>query len=317
MTQVHGKESLVLYNGMDLSGDFSSVDRQGNVDTVDTSTFGLEDHKYIAGLVNGVFNWNFIYSDATPNVEADMINPDFASETPKQFMWLPKNNVGSRAYASDQAVITAYNMGSAVSDAVKGNGSMMVKEGLRGGVLLHAHTMETTTPGTGTAATHILGTKTITSSSVANPSVITTSTPHGWRSGDAVTISGHTGATPALNNNTYVITVLTPTTFTIPVNVTVGGTGGTATRVSSRGGRLYIMATAVQGTTPSITLVLTDSADGATYATIATSAAIGAVGTQMLTIAGNIREHVRLTWTITGSSTPGVKFAALFTRNNT
>ena len=64
----------------------------------------------------------------------------------------------------------------------------------------------------------------ITSASVANPTVITTAT-HGLTTGDTVIITGITGSTPAING-AYVVTVLSTTTFTIPVNVTVAGTGG-------------------------------------------------------------------------------------------
>ncbi len=65
----------------------------------------------------------------------------------------------------------------------------------------------------------------ITSSSVANPTVIL-SAAHGLATGDVVTIAAHTGSTPSLNG-TFPVTVLTTTTFTIPVAVTVGGTSGT------------------------------------------------------------------------------------------
>lgn len=67
----------------------------------------------------------------------------------------------------------------------------------------------------------------ITSSSVANPTVLTTAA-HGITVGasDVVTIAGHTGSTPALNG-TWLFTALTSTTGTIPTAVTVGGTGGT------------------------------------------------------------------------------------------
>jgi hypothetical protein len=65
----------------------------------------------------------------------------------------------------------------------------------------------------------------ITGSGVANPGIITTATPHGLITGDAVTIYGHTGSTPSINA-AYTVTVTSPTTFTIPVNVTGAGTGG-------------------------------------------------------------------------------------------
>jgi predicted transcriptional regulator len=66
----------------------------------------------------------------------------------------------------------------------------------------------------------------ITSSSVANPSVITTAA-NTFVSADTVTIAGHSGSTPTINGD-RVATVTAGTTFTIPVNVTGGGTGGTA-----------------------------------------------------------------------------------------
>jgi hypothetical protein len=314
MTQVHGKSTKIFYNGLDLSGDFNSFDRQGTVDTVDTSTYGLEDHRFIAGMVSGIFNWNFVYRDDSPNAEADMINTDFASETPKQGMFIPRNVDGSRAYASNECVITSYAMGSSVSDAVKGSGAWQTKGGLRGGVLLHAAAMATAS-GSSAADQQSLGSKTITSSSVANPTVITTSAAHGWNSGDVVSIQGHTGSTPTINS-TYTITVTSTTTFTIPVNVTVGGTGGTVKRISSSGGRLYVQTIAVQGTSPTNDILVEDSIDGSTWVTIDTVPQITAVGTVMRTITGNIREYARISWTIGGSATPGHNFAALLTRNN-
>ncbi len=66
----------------------------------------------------------------------------------------------------------------------------------------------------------------ITSSSVADPTLITTTAAHGLATGQIVTIASHAGSTPNING-THVVTVVSATTFTIPVNVTVGGTGGT------------------------------------------------------------------------------------------
>lgn len=67
--------------------------------------------------------------------------------------------------------------------------------------------------------------KTITTSSIANPSVLAIAA-HKLRTGDEVVIAGHTGSTPAINGN-HPVTVLTDGTVSIPVSVTVGGAGGT------------------------------------------------------------------------------------------
>lgn len=67
----------------------------------------------------------------------------------------------------------------------------------------------------------------VVSTSAANPTVVTTSFAHNLKSGQTIYLFYHTGSTPAINSATpYVVTVTSATTFTIPVNVTVGGTGG-------------------------------------------------------------------------------------------
>lgn len=69
----------------------------------------------------------------------------------------------------------------------------------------------------------------ITSSAVSNPGTFLTAAPHLLNDGDTVIIAGHAGSTPAVAGS-YVATVIDATHFSIPVNITVGGTGGTLQR---------------------------------------------------------------------------------------
>lgn len=68
----------------------------------------------------------------------------------------------------------------------------------------------------------------IVSQSVANPSVITVDAAHG-QTGETftVTLKGISGVTPTSANGKHTATVVSPTTFSIPINVTVAGTGNT------------------------------------------------------------------------------------------
>lgn len=75
----------------------------------------------------------------------------------------------------------------------------------------------------------------ISTSSIANPTLITTPTPHGLVNSDQIIIQNHVGSTPNINQTIYAITYVSPTSFTIPVNVTVAGTGGTWIQLSSNG----------------------------------------------------------------------------------
>jgi hypothetical protein len=73
----------------------------------------------------------------------------------------------------------------------------------------------------------------ITTCTAANPTVVTTATPHGLASGDLVTIAENT----SIVDSTYVVgsASLTATTFSIPVTVTAGapGAGGTVTKFNA------------------------------------------------------------------------------------
>lgn len=69
---------------------------------------------------------------------------------------------------------------------------------------------------------------TIVASAIGTESVIE-STGHPFLTGDTVVISGHTGSTPAING-AHVIQKIDANHFSIPVEVTVAGTGGTAVK---------------------------------------------------------------------------------------
>lgn len=64
----------------------------------------------------------------------------------------------------------------------------------------------------------------ITSNSVANPTVITTPSNHGLTTGDIIQFFA-SNSTPSIDGQ-RTVTVLSPTTFSVPVSVTVGGTSG-------------------------------------------------------------------------------------------
>ncbi len=74
----------------------------------------------------------------------------------------------------------------------------------------------------------IIAASTVSTSSVSATTTITTSAPHMLTTGVQVTISGHTGSTPAVDG-TYLTTVIGASTFTIPKAVTIAGSGGTVT----------------------------------------------------------------------------------------
>lgn len=115
------------------------------------------------------------------------------------------------------------------------NDAMPTVEGTIGKAAIDADDVAALEAGTQFACTiKIVGRETIkraavniTSSSAANPSVITCAAAHNLPAGtSSVVIAGHTGSTPAISG-TYTATKIDATTFSIPVNCSSGGTGGT------------------------------------------------------------------------------------------
>jgi len=149
---------------------------------------------------------------------------------------------------------------------------------------------------------------TILTSSVDNPSAITCDGAHGLQTGDSVLIAGHVGMTPEVNG-VRAVTVTGDTTFTVPINVTVGGTGGTAMQgESNSGGAGYLEITnLVLGTSTGVTITIEDSSDHAAYSTLLSFAAVAVAGpnAQRVTVAGEVLRYLSHTLTWTGGAGGG------------
>lgn len=146
----------------------------------------------------------------------------------------------------------------------------------------------------------------ITSSSVANPTVITTTVPHGLTDGQNILIAGHTGSTPDINDE-YTITYVSETTFTIPENVTVGGSGGTLVQANSlNGGAGYQQVTAFSGFSGFIGTIR-DSADDITYGDLlAFTDVTSQPAAERKTVSGTVERYLAYKGDVTGSGSVSV-----------
>jgi hypothetical protein len=107
----------------------------------------------------------------------------------------------------------------------------------------------------------------ITSNSIANPTVVTTPVAHGLTTGQVILISGVATSDPTINGE-RTVTVISTTTFSVPVNVTVAGTGGSFVKASTVNGAYgFLQVSACSGFTNFVG-TFQDSADNATYATL-------------------------------------------------
>lgn len=190
----------------------------------------------------------------------------------------------------------------------KANALYKMNGPLNPGRILHGLTAETATGSTEGAnaldnnANPLIPTITIVSS--ATNDQITTATPHGLAVGNVVFIAGHVGSSPGINGPRTVATVPTATTFTIGVDITVGGTGGTVKRVSST--ELVADLQVVGSVVGSWVLKVRHSADNTTYTDLLTFTTVTTgTTTERLAFSGTVQRYLALSWTLTpaGSDT--------------
>ncbi|KKK88022.1 hypothetical protein LCGC14_2747390 [marine sediment metagenome] len=88
----------------------------------------------------------------------------------------------------------------------------------------------------------------IVTSSTADPTVVTTKKTHGYRNGQVVVITGHSGSDDDATMNQadgHAVTVISTTTFSVPVDLSGGaggGTGGTVAPLVATGIMLVVFA---------------------------------------------------------------------------
>lgn len=231
--------------------------------------------------------------------------------------------IGSRFVGTEGAYNHEYEILGNVGALQRANVGYKVSGALNEGVILHTTAAAETADATTEPASSVDNTAVpqravpITSSSVANPTTITTPVAHGLTTGDSVLIAGHTGSSPTINGE-RVVTVVTATTFTIPVNVTVGGTGGTFTRGETNGGGVaYLQWTSLTlGGHTGAVVTVRHSTDNISFVDlVAMTAVTAARGAERKTVAGEVRRYLAQSVDFTGAGTPSMTYFAGFARN--
>jgi hypothetical protein len=234
-------------------------------------------------------------------------------------------NVNGRPFTGFEGVLEdEYEVLSEIGKLQRANAAWKVSGKLEDGLIVHALAAETA-PGNSdassidSAADPGQRVTPITSSSVAPASIITCPVPHRLTTGDSVLIAGHTGSTPTVNGD-RVVTVLSPTTFSVPVNVTVGGTGGTFTRAKTvNGGTGYLQVTAITlGGYTNVIVKLRHSVDNITFVDLVTFTAKIAIGAERIALAAGtaVNRYLSSSIAFTGAgSGPSCTYLVGFSRS--
>jgi hypothetical protein len=227
--------------------------------------------------------------------------------TSRVVSWTNEGNVAGKRFFGGQGVFAvAYELLAKLQDLTKANVTYTLTGVRDEGVILQALEAKTGDWNTESSGevdyTLDPGQRVIpiTSNSVANPTVVTTTVPHGLATNDIILISG-SNSTPTIDGS-RTVTVTSATTFTVAVNVTNAGSAGTFVRANSSGGGAgYQHVTALSGFTGYVGKVR-DSADDVTYADLVTFANVTAApAAEISTVSGTVDRYLAVDGNVTGS----------------
>jgi hypothetical protein len=142
----------------------------------------------------------------------------------------------------------------------------------------------------------------ITSNSQANPSVVTSTVPHGLTSGDKILVSG-VATSDATINGAQIATVITSLTFSVDVDATTAaGTGGVFVRADSAGGAVGYLQVTAAATFTNFVAKIQDSPDDAAYSDLITfTDNVSAPFAERVAASGDVDRYLAVDGDITGA----------------
>lgn len=313
MAKTTGLGDNFYVSGYDLSGDIAALQTiRTSMTLLDVTDITQSAHARLPGLRDGEISFNSWFDPAANQAHAVL---SALPSTDITCLYCRGTTLGNVAAGINGKQVNydparAQDGSLMLTVQVLGNGNP-----LEWGQQLTAGDATVASAGNGTSVDlGIMGPSlTITGNTLANPTVVTTSTAHGLATGDSVNITG-SNSTPSINGDNTV-TVISSTTFSVPVNVTVAGTAGTVQRTSTGGGwAAYLQLFSIGSN--SVTVTLQDSADNSSFTNLTGGAfsALSARGQQRLASSSStaiVRRYARI---VTSGTFTNAVIAVVFCR---
>ncbi len=221
---------------------------------------------------------------------------------------LTGNTIGARGVGIQGTYGSAYAPSPKVGGLTKADVTYTLDGQVDQGVIVMNQAAQTVT-WTGAAVDYTLDTAQrvipITSNTQATPTVVTTPVPHGLTTGQVILITGNASSNAAINGE-RTVTVLSATTFSIPINCTVaGGTGGTFVLSSTVNGGVGYQAISAYASMTGVIGKIQHSPDNSSWADLSpsfTNVTAGPVAERIVVAAGTtVNRYLRHVGTVTGA----------------
>jgi hypothetical protein len=130
----HGKKTAVFLNATDMSPFLNEATTTQEIETTETTTFGVQDKTYIAGMSDGTISTSGLF-DSTAGASNAVLSGALLLED-NTFTVLPEGVVAGRRSVLANGQVTSYEISSPVSDVVSISAEVQADGGLFHGVAL-------------------------------------------------------------------------------------------------------------------------------------------------------------------------------------
>lgn len=126
MAFVHGKDTKVLLNAVDLSAFTNSTAFNRTADSHDTTTYGQTGHTFQGGLTNGTVTLTGSYDDAAAATPAVVLSGLLVAGTITTFLFQPKGLGAGKPQRSCSVQVTGYDETSPVADMITWSATLQI-----------------------------------------------------------------------------------------------------------------------------------------------------------------------------------------------
>lgn len=131
----HGKRTVVLFNGTDMSPFLNEATETTEIETAETTAFGNDDKTYIVGLADGTISTSGMF-DSTAGA-SDPVLRGMIGQDDNTFTVLPEGATAGRRSIIANGQLTSYEVSSPVGDVVAISAEIQADGGLLHGVALN------------------------------------------------------------------------------------------------------------------------------------------------------------------------------------
>lgn len=126
MAFIHGRDTVVHLNAVDLSAFINNTVFTASVDSHDVTTYGKDGHTFAGGLTNGTVTISGVFDNGASSPAYTIMPLMVAGQAPVTFVFNPEGEGTGKAQRSCSVLVTSYTETDPVADMISWSASLQI-----------------------------------------------------------------------------------------------------------------------------------------------------------------------------------------------